>query len=76
MKSLQEMTYYKRVESKQDAGSFQEQEEKQQNDKRQSYQNMQAMKKMQLYNASRKVVDVSAQINGTGNYVNVISVAI
>ena len=48
---LQEMTRYKRVESKQDANSFQEQEEKQQNDKRQSY------KKFQIEKALQDVVD-------------------
>lgn len=35
-----------------------------------------AHKKVQLYSASQKAVDLSAQMDGTGNYVNVISAAI
>lgn len=35
-----------------------------------------AHKKVQLYSASQKAVDLSAQMHGTGNYVNVTSAAL
>lgn len=35
-----------------------------------------AYQKVQLYSASQKAVNLSAQMDGTGNYVNVISAAI
>lgn len=55
MKSLQEMTYYKRVESKQDANSFQQQEEE-----KQEYKKILIEKEMQ------KLVDAETISNVEG----------